>query len=65
MNSSKTHQLQWLNIFIRDVLLIIVVGVLHYFTRFNSHTVWFITGMMVVWISWQFSDYLNYQRRIT
>jgi hypothetical protein len=50
---------RWMNIFIRDFLLVIVVGLLHYLTHFNSHTVFFITGMLVVYITWQLSDMLN------
>lgn len=56
----KNPQFKWLNLFIRDFLLILVVCFLHYSTHFNSKSVFLITGMMIVWITWQISDYVNY-----
>jgi len=50
----------WLNIFIRDLLLVIVVLGIGIMTKFNSKVVFLIIGMMIVWITWQFSDFLNY-----
>ena len=61
----KLRELKWLNIFIRDVFLILVVGGLHYMTNFNSKTVWLITGMLLVYVSWQLSDYIKHKRRLT
>lgn len=60
MNLLKTKEGRWLNIFVRDVLLIFIVMWLHYITHFNSKSVFLITGMMVVWITWQFSDFMEY-----
>lgn len=60
--NKKIRELSWINIFVRDILLVIVVGCLQYYTYFNSKTLWFITGLLVVWISWQFTDYLNYKK---
>lgn len=59
------EQLQWINIFLRDIFLIFVVAGLHYLTYFNSKTVWLITGMLMVWITWQLSDLLEQTRRLT
>lgn len=50
---------RWINVFVRDLLLIGVVGAMQYWTHFNSKTVFFISGMMVVWVSWQLSDYMT------
>ena len=63
---SKRRKILWLNIFIRDLLLVVVVFGLAYMTKFNSKVVFLIIGMLVVWITWQFSDFLNYlkSRRI-
>ena len=63
---SKRRKVLWLNIFIRDLLLVVVVFGLAYMTKFNSKVVFLIIGMLVVWITWQFSDFLNYlkSRRI-
>jgi hypothetical protein len=61
----KIKEVIWLNIFIRDILLVFIILWLHYITNFNSKSVFLITGMMVVWITWQFSDfmeYINYKR---
>ena len=57
---SKRRKILWLNIFIRDLLLVVVVFGLAYMTKFNSKVVFLIIGMLVVWITWQFSDFLNY-----
>jgi len=58
----KRRKIIWLNIFIRDLLLVVVVLGLGIMTNFNSKVVFLIMGMMVVWITWQFSDFLNYIR---
>lgn len=57
-----TQELRWINIFIRDCLLIIVIVVVDYLTYFRSRWVAFIMGMLVVWITWQFSDYIKYKK---
>jgi len=58
------RQIIWINTFIRDILLILTVLGLHYLTHFNSHTIFLITGMLMVYITWQLSDLLNEQRRL-
>lgn len=55
-------ELSWINLFLRDILLVLVVAGLHWWTKFNSKTVFLITGMLLVWITWQLSDYLNYKK---
>ena len=57
---TKRRKIMWLNIFIRDLLLVIVVLGIGIMTNFNSKVVFLIIGMLVVWITWQFSDFLNY-----
>jgi len=56
----KRRKIMWLNIFIRDLLLVIVVLGIGIMTKFNSRVVFLIIGMLIVWITWQFSDFLNY-----
>ena len=56
----KRRKIMWLNIFIRDLLLVIVVLGIGIMTKFNSKVVFLIIGMLIVWITWQFSDFLNY-----
>jgi len=58
----KNPDAKWFNIFIRDICLVFVIGVVNYWTHFRSWWVGFITGMCVVWISWQLTDYLNYKK---
>lgn len=60
----KHRDFRWLNRFVGDFLLILCVFGLQYLTHFNSKTVFLITGMIVVWITWQFSDYINSKRRL-
>jgi len=57
---TKRRKIMWLNIFIRDLLLVIVVLGIGIMTKFNSKVVFLIIGMLIVWITWQFSDFLNY-----
>ena len=57
---TKRRKIMWLNIFIRDLLLVIVVLGIGIMTKFNSRVVFLIIGMLIVWITWQFSDFLNY-----
>lgn len=58
----KSREFTWLNIFVRDFLLIFVVIIIHIKTNFNSRWVWFIIGMLVVYVSWQITDYINYKK---
>lgn len=60
----KSDEFRWFNVFFRDLLLVLVVMSVQYWSHFKSKWVFFITGMLVVWISWQFSDFLDYKRRI-
>ena len=53
---------RWFNIFLRDIFLIFVVGMVNYWTQLRSWWVGFTTGMLVVYISWQITDYLNYKK---
>lgn len=58
------YKYRWVHIFIRDLILVFIVAVLHYYTHFNSKTVFLITGMLMVWITWQLNDYLNYKKSL-
>jgi len=53
-------RLVWINIFVRDFLLILAIGGLHYMTNFQSKVVFLITGMLVVFVTWHFSDLIKY-----
>jgi hypothetical protein len=54
-----TPRFKWINIFIRDILLILVISVVNYVVHYSSWWVAFLTGALVVLTSWQFSDMLK------
>jgi len=56
----RSREFKWFNIFLRDLFLVLAVAGMHYLTNFNSKSIFMITGMLVVWITWQFSDFLTY-----
>jgi len=56
------QEYKWINIFIRDVLLSLVMMFVNYFTHFRSWWSGVATGMLIVYVSWHFNDYLNYKR---
>jgi len=58
----KSQEFKWFNLFFRDILLIFITFTIQILTNFRSIYVWFLTGMMVVWISWQLNDYIKYRR---
>ena len=62
MTEQRKRDIGWLNLFIRDLLLVAVVGLLQWQTDFKSRSLFLITGMLLVWITWQITDYLNYKR---
>ena len=53
---------KWINIFVRDILIILVIGFMQIKTNFNSKSLFLITGMMLVIIVWQLNDYLKQKR---
>ena len=55
---------RWINIFIRDILLALVIAYVNYSTGFRSWWAAFTMGAMVVLISWHFSDLLESRRRL-
>ena len=58
----KSKEFHWFTIFFRDICLILVIAYVNYATHYRSWWAAFIFGMIAVWISWQFTDYLNYKR---
>ena len=58
----KINRINWINIFIRDILLAVVIVVVNYRTHFISWWVGFVTGMLVVWVTWQLSDFIRYKK---
>lgn len=55
---------KWINIFLRDILLVIIIFVVQYWTHFQSTAVFFISGMLFVWITWQLNDFLTERKRL-
>jgi len=64
MIDDRRYHYKWILIFARDIFLILAIMGVHFYTNFNSRAVFLITGMLVVWITWQISDFLNYRRRL-
>ena len=60
----KSREVMWLNVFMRDVILIGLVFYIQWATHFKSTTVFFISGMLLVYIAWQLTDYLNEKRKL-
>ncbi len=59
----KNPHFKWLNLFLRDIFILIPLAYVNYATKFSSKWVYFINGMFVVWVTWQFSDYITSFRR--
>jgi len=57
-----TQELIWINSFARDFLICCIIAYLHYATNFNSKTVFLITGMMFVYVTWKLNDYWNHKK---
>jgi len=49
-------KLKWLNIFLRDMFLIIVVEILNFKVNFESWWLAFLLGALFVLISWHFEE---------
>ena len=58
----KNPEIKWLNIFFRDIILVLVVCYVQYWSNFRSIFMWLLTGMLIVFITWHFSDYLKYKK---
>jgi hypothetical protein len=58
----RKKEVKWFNLFLRDLFLIFVIVYLQWKTNFNSKTVFLITGMLVVWVTWQLNDYIKYKK---
>ncbi len=61
----RHNDFRWFNRFMGDIFLILVVAGLQYLTRFNSKVIFLITGMLIVWIAWQFTDFINSKRKLS
>jgi len=61
IKEKRKEQWRWVNLFIRDILLALTIGMGQYITKFNNPIMFFITGMMVVWVTWQISDFIKYR----
>ena len=47
---------RWVNIFVRDMFLIVVVEILNFMVNFESWWLAFLLGAMFVLISWHFEE---------
>jgi high-affinity Fe2+/Pb2+ permease len=47
---------RWFNIFVRDIMLIIVICVMNHRTNYSSWWLGFVAGAMFVLVSWHFEE---------
>lgn len=59
-----SEEFKWINIFLRWFLISFLLMYVNYKTNFNSWWVGLITGMLIVYVTWQFTDFLNSRRRL-
>ena len=55
---------RWINIFARDTILILLMLYVNYRVSFQSWFAACIMGMLIVLLTWHFTDFLNYRRNI-
>jgi len=47
---------RWFNIFVRDIMLIIIICIMNHRANYDSWWVAFLAGAMFVLVSWHFED---------
>ena len=53
---------KWINIFVRDILLILVIAWVNYAVSYRSWVAAALAGMMIVLITWHFNDLIKERR---
>ena len=56
---------QWINLFVRDILLVLIIAYLDWKLNYNTWIYPFLMGEMMVLISWHFSDFYNETKTIS
>lgn len=56
------RNVSWMIIFFRDLFLALVIFMIHYLTKFSVPVVWMLTGMLVVWITWHYQEFMDWRR---
>ena len=62
LEENKKQRFVWVNIFFRDLLLVVILTLIQMLTHFNSKTVFFISGMMVVLVTWHIHDFWRWKK---
>jgi len=47
---------KWINIFVRDVILMTIIMILNHRANYNSWWLAFLSGAMIVLVSWHFEE---------
>ena len=55
---------KWINIFLRDMFLAIVISWVNYKVDFQSWWVAFLMGALFVLVTWHLNDYIKLHKRI-
>jgi len=55
---------QWINIFVRDLLITFVIAYMNWVLEYKLWIGGMLMGMMVVLISWHFSDFMAQRKFI-
>lgn len=58
----KVNRWIWFNMFFGDFLIGVTVLFLQFITGFRSKSLFFITGMLLVFLIWQLNDYLKWRK---
>lgn len=56
---------KWINIFIRDILLVAVIFWINHTLNYRSFVAAMLVGMMVVLVTWHLSDFIKLNRRLS
>ena len=55
---------QWINIFVRDILITFVIAYMNWVLEYKLWIGGMLMGMMIVLISWHFSDFMPQRKFI-
>lgn len=57
------EKFRWINIFVRDILLILIMLYVNWYVSYESWWAAFILGMLLILITWHLSDLILKYRR--
>ena len=60
----RKRRFRWINIFVRDFCLAILIFYVNYKAHYNSFWAALLLGSIVVLMAWHISDYLKTKRKV-